>query len=111
MLLLLGFAVPVGTAQIVVFGPGNTLLAFPSNTSIGDQNIVISGLGSIERVYFNSAADAAGAIIDNFVATPEPTTALLLGCGLIGLAVAQRRVSRPSTNRLDNRHTSALLEH
>jgi hypothetical protein len=73
------------TGVIEVYDPGMNLLASLTNRGTGIELISISGLGNIEKIYFNSISDPYGADIDNLVFTPEPTTICLLGLGALAL--------------------------
>jgi hypothetical protein len=73
------------TGVINVYDPGMNLLASLTNRGTGIELISISGLGNIEKIYFNSINDPYGADIDNLVFTPEPTTICLLGFGALSL--------------------------
>jgi hypothetical protein len=73
------------TGVIKVYDPSMNLLASLTNRGIGIELISISGLGNIEKIYFNSISDPYGADIDNLVFIPEPITICLLGLGALGL--------------------------
>jgi hypothetical protein len=79
------------TGVINVYGPGMNLLASLTNRGTEIEQINISGLGNIEKIYFNSMSDPYGADIDNlgFTPIPEPATICLLGLG--GLALLKKR--------------------
>lgn len=88
-----GFWDGLGTGTINVFDPSSVLLASLTNTGLGVDHFDLSGYGIIGSVYFNSFADPAGADIDNLTynSVPEPSSLLLLGSGLFGLAGTLRR--------------------
>jgi hypothetical protein len=70
----------VGTGYMYVYNAGGSQIGTVQNTIIGIEQISISGLGPIGKVYFNSIGDLAGADIDNLAFTPVPAPgAILLG--------------------------------
>jgi hypothetical protein len=88
---LSGYWDTIGSGIIKVYDPSLTFLASLSNTTIGVEQINITGLGQIGYVYFNSTQDPAGADIDNLV-VPEPATLCLLGLGALSLLRRKRGV-------------------
>lgn len=91
-----GFWNTLGSGVIDVFSPTNVLLAALTDTSLGVEHFDLSALGVIGRVTFNSAADPAGADIDNLQfqpagVVPEPASLALLGAALAGFGLFGRR--------------------
>ncbi len=88
-----GFWNTVGTGAINVFSPAHVLLAHLTNSVTGVEHFDLSAYGIIGTIFFNSELDPFGADIDNltFTSVPEPTSLLLLGSGLFGLAGTLRR--------------------
>ena len=71
--------------QVGIFG-SITFTAGTQNISIGlaDAGGAVGGAGGVDLV-------AAGVVTFDTIPVPEPTTALLVGLGLVGLGVAGRR--------------------
>jgi hypothetical protein len=87
-----GFWDSLGTGVVEVFGPGGGSLGVFTNTTTGVDHFDFSALGLIGRITFNSAADPAGADIDNLqFAVPEPVSLVLLGSGLAFFGLVRRR--------------------
>jgi hypothetical protein len=59
-----------GTGVIDVYDPANNLIASLTNTTIGINVTILTGMEPIGRIYFNSVNDTAGADIDNLAFSP-----------------------------------------
>ena len=87
----------------VVFGGGSVSILYSLdgiNDGAGgladfETFILPAGFGSLSEVTFNGLHSGGGAqarfLVDNIVATPEPSTLLLLSAGLAGLGLRRRR--------------------
>jgi len=86
------------TGGIYIYDSAGILLTSidPYGDDGGVQTISYAYAGGIGSIYFDASSDPAGATIDNlyFVPVPEPSTLLLFGVGLIGVAGLTRRLKK-----------------
>jgi len=83
-----GYWDAVGTGYMYIYGAYGHHIGTVVNTSTGVEQISISGIGAIGKIYFNSIGDGAGADIDNLAFTPVPAPGAILlggiGAGIVG---------------------------
>lgn len=71
--------------------PGNETLTFSGSASSPFEITSITGISGLGDETTVTATNALGDLTVNFSAVPEPSTVLLLGGGLLGLAARGRR--------------------